>query len=89
MLVYNYTMDETTARLLRKDALLIKQIQNCLKAEGINVTQSDIIHEMLCFLAKHQEEFIRELERIEEERKKHEKVFEQWMRFIFKKMQQL
>ena len=81
--------DETTARLFKKDAILIKQIQNCLKAEGIPITQSELIHEMLAFLVHHQEQFLKELEEMEKRRKKNEKIFEEWMRFIFKKMQEL
>jgi len=81
--------DETTVRLFKKDAVLIKQIQNCLKAEGKTITQSELIHEMLSFLVNHQEEFLKELEGIEEEQREIEKVFEEWMDFIFKKMKEL
>jgi HPt (histidine-containing phosphotransfer) domain-containing protein len=73
---------ETTVKVYKRDALILKSIQNYLELEGRGMTQTEFIHEMLQFLLDYNDEFFKE---IEKEHAENEKMMEAWMRAILKR----
>ena len=77
--------DETTMRIFRRDALLLKQMQNMLEMEKRGMTQAQLMHEMLDFMLGNADNFFKE---VEMHRKRNEKMMEEWTRFMLKRMRQ-
>lgn len=82
-------MPQTTIRVNKQDALILKQIQNFLELRERSLTQSELLHQLLQFLLEYENDFFREIERMEKQRRRHEKILEEWMRVILKKTREL
>ena len=78
--------DQTTIKVNKQDLLVLKQIQNLLELQNKTITQSDFVHEVLRFLLDYQDEFFREME---QERMRHERLLQEWMRVVLKRTQEL
>ncbi|MFH0986954.1 MAG: hypothetical protein V1911_02785 [Candidatus Micrarchaeota archaeon] len=74
---------ETTMRVYKRDAIILKQMQNTLGLHNNMKTQAEIMHEMLDFLFDHRNQFFLEIER---QHRENQKMMEQWMTFMMKKM---
>jgi len=75
--------DETTMRVFKRDALIMKQLQSLMDLHNKRMTQAELFHCMFDFLADYDEEFFRE---IEEQKKINNKLVNEWTKIIFKKM---
>jgi len=82
-------MLQTTIRVNKQDALILKQIQNFLEMRERSLTQSELLHQLLQFLLEYENDFFREIEMMERHRRRHEKMLEEWMRVILKKTREL
>ena len=82
-------MLQTTIRVNKQDALILKQIQNFLEMRERSLTQSELLHQLLHFLLEYENDFFREIEMMERHRRRHEKMLEEWMRVILKKTREL
>jgi len=82
-------MLQTTIRVNKQDALILKQIQNFLEMRERSLTQSELLHHLLQFLLEYENDFFREIEIMERHRCRHEKMLEEWMRVILKKTREL
>lgn len=82
-------MLQTTIRVNKQDALILKQIQNFLEMRERSLTQSELLHHLLQFLLEYENDFFREIEMMERHRRRHEKMLEEWMRVILKKTREL
>ncbi len=78
--------DETTMRVFKKDALIMKQLQSLLDLHKKRMTQAELLHCMFDFIADYEEEFFREIER---QKKLNDKLMNEWNKIIFKKMREL
>jgi len=78
--------DETTMRVFKKDALIMKQLQSLLDLHHRRLTQAELLHFMFDFIADYEEEFFREIER---QKKLNDKLINEWNKIIFKKMKEL
>lgn len=82
--------DETTIKVHKQDLLVLKQIQNLLELQNRSITQSDFLHEVLGFLLGYQDEFLKEMvNEMENQRLRHERLLQEWMRVVMKKTQEL
>jgi len=77
--------DETTMRVFKRDALIMKQMQSLMDLHNKKITQAEMIHAMFDFLTDHEEEFFKE---IEMQRQMNEKLMEEWTKIIFKRMRE-
>ncbi|GEM_PF-2585668 len=78
--------DETTIRVNKQDALVLKQIQNFLEMQNMGMTQSQLLHEMLQTMLDFHEDFFSEMEN---HRERHEKLMEEWMKIMLKRTREL
>ena len=78
--------DETTMRIYKRDALIMKQMQSLMDLHNRRTTQAELIHAMFDFLADHEEQFFKE---VETQRKMNDKLMTEWTRIIFKRMREI
>ena len=78
--------EETTMRIYKKDALIMKQMQSLLNLHNKRMTQAELIHAMFDFLADYEDQFFKEVER---QRKINEKLMNEWTKIIFKRMREM
>lgn len=76
---------ETTVKIYKKDAIIIRQLQGYLDLKERTVNQPEFFHEMLSFLFKHQQDFLDEME---QHQKLHEEIFEKWMKVLVQRMKE-
>ena len=75
--------DETTMRVFKRDALIMKQLQSLMGLHNKRMAQAELFHCMFDFLADYEDEFFNEIER---QKKMNDKLMNEWTRIIFKKM---
>ncbi|MEM0372534.1 MAG: hypothetical protein QXO69_01695 [archaeon] len=78
--------DETTVRVYKRDALIMKQLQSMLEMRNRAMTQAELIHRMFDFLTDYQDEFFKE---VEARRRENERLMEEWTRFMLKRMKEM
>ena len=72
-------------KIYKKDAIILKQLQNYFDLKEKSVNQAEFFHKMLCYLFKHQQDFLKE---VENQQQKNNKIFEKWMKILIKKMKE-
>ena len=77
---------ETTIKVYKPDAVVLRQIQGFLDLNEKSMTQAQFLHQMLEFMLKHQEDFFDE---IEKQRKENERIMEDWMRVLLKRTKEM
>ena len=77
---------ETTIKVYKPDAVVLKQIQGFLELQEKNMTQAQFLHSMLDFMLKHQEDFFEEIER---QHKENERIMEEWMKVLLKRTREM
>lgn len=75
---------ETTVRVFRDDALVLRQLQSFLELHEKNMTQAEFVHAAMRFLLEHHDAFLQEVER---EGMRNERVLEEWMKVLLKRME--
>jgi hypothetical protein len=78
--------DETTMRVFKRDAIIMKQMQSLLEMHNRSMTQAELFHSMFDFLSGYQDEFFKE---VEQRRRENERLMEEWMRFMMKRMKEM
>ena len=78
--------DETTMRIYKRDALIMKQLQSLMDLHNKRMTQAELFHCMFDFLTDYEDEFFNE---IEKQRKLNDKLMNEWTKIIFKKMREV
>ena len=77
---------ETTIKVYKPDAVVLKQIQGFLDLNEKSMTQAQFLHQMLDFMLKHQEDFFEE---IEKQQRENERIMEEWMKVLLKKTKEM
>ena len=78
--------DETTARLFKKDAIIMKQMQTLMQLSNRNVTQAELIHMMFDFVAEYEKEFFKE---VQNHRLENDRLMEEWTRIMLRRMKEM
>ena len=78
----------TTIKVFKRDSLMLNQILALLKMRGVQMNQSEFLHELLSFAFEREKAFFRELEQIKQIEMAH-KEMQQWMRIVMRRMQDL
>lgn len=78
--------DETTMRIFKRDAIIMKQMQSLMDLHNKGMTQAEMIHAMFDFLAKRQDDFFSQ---IEKHRQMNDNLMEEWTRIMLKRMREV
>lgn len=78
--------EETTMRVFKRDAIIMKQMQSLLELHNRSMTQAELFHSMFDFLTDYQDEFFKD---VEAHRRENERLMEEWMRFMMKRMKEM
>ena len=91
--VYKYTLPvflnvqdaETTIRVHKRDALLLKQLQGLLEMHDNMLTQAEMMHKMLAFMLLEQKPFFEVMER---DAARHEELMKAMMKLMQKRLRE-
>jgi hypothetical protein len=78
--------DETTARVFKKDAIIIRQMQTLMQLSNRNVTQAELIHMMFDFVAEYENEFFKE---VQSKHVENDRLMEEWTRIMLRRMKEM
>ena len=78
----------TTIKVFKKDSLMLNQILSLLKMRGVQMNQSEFLHELLSFAFEREKQFFRELEQIRQMERAHQEM-QRWMKIVMRRMQEL
>ena len=79
----------TTIKVYRQDATALKQVQALLEMRERALNQSEFLHDLLDFAFRHEREFFRDMERVQEESAERRECIGGWMKVLAKRMQEL
>lgn len=76
---------ETTVKIYKKDAVVLRQLQDYFDLKEKSFTQPDFLHEMLTYLLKHQQNFMQEMETHQQ---MHQQIMGKWMKVLMERMKE-